>query len=71
MTTLHTLPIPRPHTVPQPHEHAWVTESRHSTSEGTVRYVACTGCGARRIDLQTHPQQPPAALSRAAGPLRP
>lgn len=71
MSTLPTLPIPRPHATAQPHEHAWATESRHSTSEGTVLYVACTGCGARRIDVQAHPQGPPAALSRAVGPLTP
>lgn len=35
------------------HEHAWVLESAHNTSEGRVLYVRCAReCGARRIDLQ-------------------
>lgn len=45
------------------HEHAWVTESAHRTSLGRLRYVICPGCGARRVDLQPHPERPPAALS--------
>jgi hypothetical protein len=45
------------------HEHAWQTESAHRTSLGLLRYVICPGCRARRVDLQRHPQQPPAALS--------
>jgi hypothetical protein len=62
MTALHTLPLPR---IPQPttHEHAWLVESRHPTSEGTVLYVRCAECAMRRVDLQPHPQMPPAALS--------
>ncbi|KQZ22643.1 hypothetical protein [Microbacterium sp. Root553] len=62
MTSLHTLPIPRP-TAP-PHEHAWTVDSRHTTSEGTVVYVRCVGCGVHRVDLQTDPHRPPLALSR-------
>lgn len=61
MTSLHTLPIPQP-TV-RPHEHAWLAESRHPTSEGVVVYVRCADCGTRRVDLQTAATAPPAALS--------
>ena len=46
------------------HEHAWETESAHRTSLGLLRYVHC----ARRVDLQPHPEQPPAALSVAVPP---
>lgn len=63
MTSLHTLPIPQQ--APSAHEHAWLVESRHPTSEGVVLYVRCAECGARRIDVQEHPHLPPAALSRA------
>ena len=69
MTTLHTLPIPR---IPSPtptHEHAWLVESRHRTSEGTLLYVRCADCGSRRLDMQAHPQQPPVALSHAVGEI--
>lgn len=62
MTSLHTLPIPRP--IEATHEHAWLVESRHATSEGTVLYVRCAECGARRVDAQPHPTLPPEALSR-------
>ncbi|MEV4668173.1 hypothetical protein [Microbacterium sp. LWO12-1.2] len=67
MTTLHTLPIPR---IPLPattHEHAWLVDSRHRTSEGTLLYVRCADCGSHRLDVQVHPQQPPAALTREIG----
>ena len=50
------------------HEHAWLTESAHRTSLGLLRYVHCAGCGGRRVDLQQHPEQPPAALSAAVLP---
>ncbi|MBQ9917926.1 MAG: hypothetical protein IJO71_12115 [Microbacterium sp.] len=46
------------------HEHAWVTESMHATSEGRVRYVRCTGCRARRVDLDSAVATPPVPLSR-------
>ncbi|MBW9208643.1 hypothetical protein KV100_03175 [Mumia sp. zg.B21] len=46
------------------HEHAWLTESHHATSDGMVRYVRCPECGARRVDLQRHPDAPPAGTSR-------
>lgn len=68
MTSSHTLPlalplplIPAP--VP-PHEHAWLVESRHRTSEGTVLYVRCPDCGVRRLDVQGQPDRPPTAVSR-------
>ncbi|WP_167003278.1 hypothetical protein [Mumia sp. ZJ430] len=46
------------------HEHGWRTESRHVTSEGTVHYVRCSECGARRVDLLRHPDAAPVATSR-------
>lgn len=71
MTALPTLPIPR---IPHPtttHEHAWLVESRHPTSEGTVLYVRCAACAARRVDLQPHPHVPPTALSAELGTAAP
>lgn len=62
MTALHTRPIPRQ--TASMHEHAWLVESRHPTSDGVVLYVRCDDCGVRRIDVQAHPQSPPTALSR-------
>ncbi|MDF2989586.1 MAG: hypothetical protein K0S37_100 [Microbacterium sp.] len=47
------------------HEHAWVTESAHLTSEGRIRYVRCTGCRARRVDLDPASATPPLPISRA------
>jgi hypothetical protein len=64
MTALHTRLIPRPLVPERSHEHAWLIESRHSTSGGFVLYVRCAGCAARRVDLQPHPLSPPEALSR-------
>lgn len=67
MTAQHpasTVPQQAPASV---HEHGWITESRHSTSEGTVVYVRCAACGARRVDLLAHPTAPPAVLSRVTG----
>ncbi len=61
MTFLHTLPIPHP--TARTHEHAWVADSRHPTSEGVVVYVRCVGCGTYRVDLETHPQRPATAIS--------
>ncbi|PCE14777.1 hypothetical protein AUC47_15550 [Microbacterium sp. SZ1] len=61
MTSLHTLPVPHPTSAA--HEHAWLIESRHATSEGVVLYVRCGDCGTRRVDLQAFPAMPPAALS--------
>jgi hypothetical protein len=68
MTSLHTLPIPRIPTAPAAaHEHAWLIESRHRTSEGMLLYVRCEGCGTRRVDAQSHSHRPPTALSRELG----
>ncbi|TQL69417.1 hypothetical protein FB381_3322 [Nocardioides albertanoniae] len=49
------------------HDHGWLTESSHQTSEGRVLYVRCTLCGVRRVDLQPHALLPPQPLSRARG----
>ncbi|MCK3770902.1 hypothetical protein MZK47_14580 [Microbacterium aerolatum] len=64
MTALHTRPILR-QAPAVAHEHAWTAESRHRTSDGTVVYVRCTGCAARRVDLQQDSQRPPAGISRS------
>lgn len=69
MTSLHTLPIPLETAVE--HEHAWLVDSRHRTSEGTVLYVRCTDCGILRVDLQAHPHMPPSAASRGVQGARP
>ncbi len=50
-----------------PHEHAWVAESRHVTTDGVVLYVRCTACAVRRIDLQAVTEMPPEALTRSIG----
>ncbi|MEV8171930.1 hypothetical protein [Microbacterium sp. NPDC077486] len=65
MTSSDTLPLPRLASPADTHEHAWLVESRHPTSEGVVMYVRCVGCDSRRVDLAAHAQVPPAALSRA------
>ena len=49
------------------HEHGWLTESSHQTSEGRVLYVRCARCGVRRVDLQPHPLLPPRSLTCAQG----
>lgn len=49
------------------HEHGWLTESSHQTSEGRVIYVRCARCGVRRVDLQPHPLSPPRSMSRDLG----
>ena len=48
-------------------EHAWITESRHRTSQGVVVYVRCACCPARRVDLLGEDGMPPSAVSRAIG----
>lgn len=53
------------------HEHGWLTESSHPTSEGRVSYVRCAECGARRVDLQPHPLLPPHPLTRGVGAVDP
>ncbi|PRA80781.1 hypothetical protein [Microbacterium sp. MYb66] len=67
MTSLNTLPIPRILPTAQTHEHAWLVESRHPTSEGVVLYVRCADCGIRRIDVQSHPHTPPISMSAELG----
>lgn len=52
----------------QPHQ--WQVESRHGTSDGTVVYVRCTRCGARRVELQESPWLPPLAISREVAERR-
>ncbi|WP_194421779.1 hypothetical protein [Microbacterium abyssi] len=64
MPTLRTRRIPH-HTAALAHEHAWVSESRHRTTDGTVVYVRCTGCAARRVDLQQDSQLPSIGISRS------
>ncbi|MFS0910229.1 hypothetical protein AB3M89_00440 [Microbacterium sp. 179-I 3D2 NHS] len=66
MTFPPTLPLPRIAPL-RAHEHAWLVESRHRTSDGTVLYVRCASCAVRRVDLQAHPHVPPAAASAVFG----
>ena len=49
------------------HEHGWVTESSHQTSDGLVSYVRCAVCGVRRVDLQEPEVQSLRALTRDLG----
>lgn len=44
------------------HEHGWVTESSHPTSDGRIVYVRCVACDARRIDA-VRPGLPPVAAA--------
>ncbi|MGF6821863.1 hypothetical protein M2317_000749 [Microbacterium sp. ZKA21] len=62
MTSLHTRPIPRPDAL-RVHEHGWITESRHATSEGWIVYVRCVDCGARRVDSQSQSSHPLEAMT--------
>ncbi|AZH79483.1 MULTISPECIES: hypothetical protein [Microbacterium] len=64
MTSLNTLPLPRIRLDDASHEHAWLVESRHPTSEGVVLYVRCAECHVRRVDIQAHASLPPTAVSR-------
>lgn len=57
----------RPAAAASVHEHAWLTESVHGTSEGRVRYVRCAGCSARRVDREHPLAVVPVAMSRAIG----
>lgn len=50
------------------HEHSWLTESRHSVSDGVILYVRCSQCTARRVDLQPHAQLVPAGISNLVQP---
>jgi hypothetical protein len=49
------------------HEHGWLVESAHRTSEGIVQYVRCAECGVRRVDVAAVPVVVPAAASRELG----
>lgn len=49
------------------HEHGWLVESAHRTSEGIVQYVRCAECGVRRVDVAAIPTVVPGAVSRALG----
>ncbi|WP_309129506.1 hypothetical protein [Microbacterium sp.] len=60
MTAPSTLPLP----VIATHEHAWIVDSAHRTSEGEIVYVHCTGCPARRVDVRSSPWSPPREISR-------
>ncbi|MFD5213097.1 hypothetical protein [Microbacterium sp. NPDC058345] len=63
MTAPSTLPLDVIAT-PVAHEHAWIVDSAHRTSEGEILYVHCTGCPARRVDLRSAPWSPPQEVSR-------
>jgi len=56
-----------PHAVPTGHEHGWLVESAHRTSDGIVQYVRCVVCGARRVDVAAIPIPVPAAASGVVG----
>ncbi|MDT0158485.1 hypothetical protein Q9R19_12700 [Microbacterium sp. ARD32] len=65
MTAPDTLPLRIPLPI-RMHEHAWLTESAHATSEGEIVYVRCVGCAARRVDLRMHEALPPVPQSHVA-----
>lgn len=52
MTTTAAATVPVGDPIELGHEHGWMVESRHATSQGWVLYLRCTGCGARRVDVQ-------------------
>lgn len=57
-----------PHTAEPQHEHAWIVESAHKTSEGTVLYTRCAlACGGRRIEMRDLAEIPPHVLSTVVG----
>ena len=64
MTTLPTSQNTGPCDERDVHEHGWMIESAHSTSEGRVLYVRCAECGTRRVDLQQWSATPPEPLTR-------
>lgn len=65
MTALPLSAPPHPQTATAPHEHAWILESRHATSEGWIAYVRCASCPARRVDAERPAPLPPVPLTRA------
>ena len=58
------LPVQPAASAAHEHEHGWIVESRHPTSDGMVLYVRCGVCGVRRLDAQQMPHLPPEAISR-------
>lgn len=50
--------------------HTWATESAHTTSEGSLRYLRCTACGSRRVELRPHVDAPAVAVTRQDIPPR-
>lgn len=46
------------------HRHGWATESAHTTSEGTLRYLRCTSCGSRTVELRPHDDTPAVVVTR-------
>ncbi|GAA2887227.1 hypothetical protein [Microbacterium esteraromaticum] len=67
MTAPRTLPLP---TIAPVHEHGWVTESAHRTSEGEVVYVQCAACGMRRVDLRAPHDLLPTELTHPVSAVR-
>lgn len=65
MTSLDTAGHTTLHSVA--HEHGWITESTHPTSDGVVQYVRCASCDARRVDVRPRSSTPPFAISRPIG----
>jgi len=69
-----TAPVPLAPRADQPchtatrHEHAWITVSRHATSEGVLRYVRCVSCDAHRVDVHAPGGAAPEAVSRPVEP---
>ena len=49
------------------HEHGWMIESRHGTSDGVVAYARCVDCGARRVELEPGAVAPPTPTSVVLG----
>ncbi|WP_019179878.1 hypothetical protein [Microbacterium yannicii] len=67
MTTRSTSADTPPFDLAVVHEHGWMVESAHATSQGRVLYVRCAVCGTRRVDVERDPAQPPTALSVVSG----
>ena len=71
MQSSHTATTTSPTSLAITHEHAWITESTHPTSDGTVLYVRCVTCSGRRIDLRRGNDIAPAATSSVLGRTAP
>ena len=50
--------------------HIWATESAHTTSEGSLRYLRCTACGSRRMELRPHDDASAVPVTRQDIPPR-